>query len=174
MSTPPIQPLTQETLATLAPGAIIDYLEATHHHYIRETGPLLIEYTQKMLTAHGADFPEFEPLATLVQALVDDLTPHLYKEEQILFPAIRALSQGEQVNGCFGHIANPINAMEHEHREAQQLLQQIRQLTCDYRIPEQACYTWRSCYKTLQEFDADLQVHIQLENNILFPKALAD
>ncbi|CAM4389416.1 hypothetical protein SHDE107825_19115 [Shewanella denitrificans] len=50
---------------------------------------------------------------------------------------------------------------------------QIRQLTDGYRIPEQACYTWRNCYKTLAEFDADLQVHIQLENNILFPKALA-
>jgi regulator of cell morphogenesis and NO signaling len=123
MSSTQILPLNQEEVAALTPGDIIDYLESTHHQYIRDTGPLLIEYTQKMLRAHGNDCPEVKPLAALVQALVDDLTPHLYKEEQILFPAIRALSQGEQVNSCFGHIGNPINAMEHEHREAEQLLQ---------------------------------------------------
>jgi regulator of cell morphogenesis and NO signaling len=173
MSTSAVTALSHDELVALSPAALIDYLEATHHKYIRETAPLLIEYTQKMVRAHGEDCAEVKPLAALVQALVDDLTPHLYKEEQILFPAIKALSQGEHVNGCFGHIGNPINAMEHEHREADDLLQQIRTLTADYKVPDQACYTWRTCYQTLAEFDADLQAHIQLENQVLFPKALA-
>lgn len=151
---------------------LIDFIESTHHQYIRAKGPLLIEYSEKMVRAHGKEHDEIIPFAGLVRALIEDLMPHLMKEEKILFPAIRALSQGEQVNGCFGHISNPINAMQHEHEEAGAILEQLHQLTNDFTPPPHACTTWRVCYATLAEFEADLHRHIYLESNILFPKAL--
>ncbi|KPZ72342.1 Iron-sulfur cluster repair protein YtfE [Shewanella sp. P1-14-1] len=162
-----------EQLQALPIPALIDHLEATHHQYVRETAPLLVEYSQKMVQAHGEDYAEIKPLAMLIGALIADLMPHLMKEEQILFPAMRRLAAGEEVNGCFGHIGNPINAMEHEHDHAGSVLQQLRELTNNYQVPERACSTWQKCYQTLAEFDADLQVHIHTENELLFPKALA-
>lgn len=151
---------------------LIEYIETTHHQYVREKAPLLIEYSEKMVRAHGEHYAEIIPFAGWVRALIEELIPHLMKEEKVLFPAIRALSQGEQVEGCFGHIKNPINAMQHEHEEAGQILQKLHQLTNDFTPPEYACTTWRVCYATLVEFEADLHRHIHLENNILFPKAL--
>lgn len=152
---------------------LINYIESTHHDYVREKGPLLIEYSQKMVRAHGEHYEEIKPFAGWVRALVEDLMPHLMKEEQILFPAIRAMAEGEQVNGCFGHIGNPINAMEHEHDDANQIVDRLRALTNDFTPPDHACTTWRICYHTLREFVADLEQHIHIENNILFPKAIA-
>ncbi|MCE9851276.1 iron-sulfur cluster repair di-iron protein [Shewanella chilikensis] len=162
-----------DALAKLPLGELIDHIEATHHKYIRDTAPLLLEYAQKMVRAHGEHYEEIKPLAGWIRALMDDLLPHLQKEEQILFPAIRALSQGQEFNTCFGHIGNPIRAMEYEHDEAGQILAKLQQLTNHYQAPEHACTTWRVCYATLAEFEADLHRHIHLENNLLFPKALA-
>ncbi|WP_447077534.1 iron-sulfur cluster repair di-iron protein [Shewanella algae] len=162
-----------DALAKLPLDELIDHIEATHHKYIRDTAPLLLEYAQKMVRAHGEHYEEIKPLAGWIRALMDDLLPHLQKEEQILFPAIRALSQGQEFNACFGHIGNPIRAMEYEHDEAGQILAKLQQLTNHYQAPEHACTTWRVCYATLAEFEADLHRHIHLENNLLFPKALA-
>lgn len=153
-------------------GQLIDYIETTHHQYVRAKAPLLIEYSEKMVRAHGEHYAEIIPFAGWVRALIEELMPHLIKEEKILFPAIRALSQGQRSEGCFGHIGNPINAMQHEHEEAGQILQKLHELTNDFTPPEYACTTWRVCYATLAEFEADLHKHIHLENNILFPKAL--
>ncbi|QYJ94132.1 iron-sulfur cluster repair di-iron protein [Shewanella spartinae] len=163
----------EDSLNQLPLGQLIDYIEATHHDYVREKAPLLIEYSQKMVRAHGEHYDEIKPFAGWVRALIEDLMPHLMKEEQILFPAIRAMAAGEQVSGCFGHIGNPINAMEHEHDEASEIVERLRALTNDFTPPPHACTTWRICYATLKEFVADLQQHIHIENNILFPKTLA-
>ncbi|QDF73951.1 MULTISPECIES: iron-sulfur cluster repair di-iron protein [Shewanella] len=163
----------QQGLDQLPLSELLDYIEATHHSFVREKAPLLIEYSQKMVRAHGEHYDEIKPFAGWIRALIEDLMPHLMKEEQILFPAIRAMANGEQVNGCFGHIGNPINAMEHEHDQASEIIERLRTLTNDFTPPAHACTTWRICYATLEEFVADLHQHIHVENNILFPKALA-
>lgn len=53
------------------------------------------------------------------------------------------------------------------------MFEKLHELTNHFQPPEHACTTWRVCYATLAEFEADLKQHIHLENNILFPKALA-
>ena len=168
-------PAQQAQLSQLDQLSLIDllnHIEASHHKYIRDTAPLLQEYLQRMVVAHADDHQEILPLSHCVTELIAELMPHLIKEERILFPAIRSLCMGQKVNGCFGHIGNPIHVMEHEHDNAHQILLQLRSITRNYLVPEGACNTWRTCYKTLAEFDADLQMHIHIENNLLFPKAL--
>ncbi|MBR9729613.1 hemerythrin domain-containing protein [Shewanella intestini] len=151
---------------------LITHIEATHHDYIRQTAPQLLQMTDTLVEVHGDDVAEFQPLKMWVKALMEDLMPHLMKEEQILFPAIKAMETGEQMNNCFGHIGNPINMMMHEHNEAEQILKNIRKLTNNYQAPESACKTWKTCFATLAEFDADLQAHIDIENNYLFARAM--
>lgn len=163
----------QPGLEQLALPDLLNYIESTHHTFVRAKAPLLLEYSQKMVRAHGENHEEIKPLAGWIRALVDDLMPHLMKEEQILFPAILGLHNQVEMQNCFGHIGNPINAMQYEHDDALQIFEKISQLTNGFTPPAHACTTWRVCYASLAEFEADLKQHIDLENNILFPKALA-
>jgi regulator of cell morphogenesis and NO signaling len=100
------------------------------------------------------------------------------KEERVLFPYVRDLVEHahERCGGLvspFGTVQNPIRMMEREHREAGDELQLIRALTSGYTAPADGCTTYRVCMAELHEFERDLHRHIHLENNVLFPKAIA-
>jgi regulator of cell morphogenesis and NO signaling len=73
----------------------------------------------------------------------------------------------------FGTVENPIRTMEREHREAADSLRTIRALTHDYSAPDDGCATYRVCMAELEEFERDLHCHVHLENNVLFPRAIA-
>ncbi len=70
-----------------------------------------------------------------------------------------------------GSISNPIRQMEHEHDRAGQILAQMRQMTSDYSLPDDACPTFEALFEGLDALEKDLHEHIHLENNILFPNA---
>lgn len=72
----------------------------------------------------------------------------------------------------FGTVQNPISMMEDEHDAAGKIFRNIASLTNGYTPPEDACNTYRVTFSMLDEFEKDLHLHIHLENNILFPKAL--
>jgi regulator of cell morphogenesis and NO signaling len=110
--------------------------------------------------------------------LAQELGCHLLKEERILFPYIagaeRQLAQGGKApDSCFGSVQNPIRMMMFEHDNAGQVLRELRQLTHNYTAPQDACISYQTLYQALAGFEADLHQHIHLENNILFPRALA-
>jgi len=95
-----------------------------------------------------------------------------------VFPFIKAtvnVSKGGNGNLIEQQISitEPIRMMESDHEAAGDLLKQIRTITNDYTPPEHACNSYRFMYKKLEELENDLHQHIHLENNILFPKALA-
>jgi regulator of cell morphogenesis and NO signaling len=60
-----------------------------------------------------------------------------------------------------------------EHDSAGGALVQLRRLTGNYTPPEDACNTFRALYFELADMERDLHRHIHLENNILFPRAIA-
>jgi regulator of cell morphogenesis and NO signaling len=100
------------------------------------------------------------------------------KEERILFPCIAALenavSSGRpKPRPAFGTVSNPIRMMELEHDSAGAALKDIRALSSNYQPPEGACFSYRTLYTALMEFEADLHQHVHLENNFLFPRAIA-
>jgi regulator of cell morphogenesis and NO signaling len=87
----------------------------------------------------------------------------------VLFPAIRA--RGEDGRAA-GWIAAPIAKMEQEHDRAGELLAELRTLTGGYIVPAWGCGTVRALYRGLEKLEADMQIHVHLENNVLFPRAL--
>jgi len=102
----------------------------------------------------------------------------MLKEEQVLFPYMakmeHELGAGKELPlAFFGSVRNPIASMLAEHDAAGELLKRIRSLTRDYTLPEGACPTFRALFSTMQEFETDMHRHVHLENNILFPRALA-
>jgi regulator of cell morphogenesis and NO signaling len=62
--------------------------------------------------------------------------------------------------------------MMKEHDAAGELVRQIRTASNGYRVPEDACTTFRAAYQELEQFEKDLHLHVHLENNILFPRAV--
>ncbi len=68
--------------------------------------------------------------------------------------------------------SGPISVMEHEHDDAGQQLEVVKNLTNNMTPPENACNTWSALYAGINVFISDLMEHIHLENNILFPLAL--
>nr|HPI80180.1 hemerythrin domain-containing protein [Cyclobacteriaceae bacterium] len=61
---------------------------------------------------------------------------------------------------------------ESEHESVGKELDKIRKLSNNYALPEDACASYTLLYRMLDEFEDDLHLHIHLENNILFPKAV--
>jgi regulator of cell morphogenesis and NO signaling len=62
--------------------------------------------------------------------------------------------------------------MSGEHEFAGGVIDFINELTGHYAIPEDACKTYLVTMKLLNQFEDDLHIHVHLENNILYPKAL--
>jgi regulator of cell morphogenesis and NO signaling len=151
---------------------LCDHIEQTHHVYLRNALPRLAKLATKVQAAHGRDNPKLCELATTFGELFAELMPHMMKEEQVLFPAIRQLEESSQpMQFPFGTIQSPINMMEHEHDQAGAALRKLRELTHGYQIPEGACTTYRALLTGLAELETDLHEHIHKENNILFPRA---
>jgi regulator of cell morphogenesis and NO signaling len=158
---------------------LVKHIVETHHAYLKLDLPVLQSRLEKVVAVHGARDPEKLPrLANVFAALRSELEMHLHKEEAILFPFIVQYSRAELQNrpmprAPFGSIANPIAMMEREHAGAGDALQEIRRLTNDFERPSYACNTVRALYEGLKVLETDLHVHIHLENNILFPRAIA-
>jgi regulator of cell morphogenesis and NO signaling len=152
----------------LDPAALVDHIESTHHAYLHEELPLLDALAVKVAGVHGERHPELAEVARLVGALRAELEPHLAKEEQVLFPAIRRLTAGP-VSLPFGSIENPIRVMLREHEQAGELLAALRSASGGYAVPDDGCASYRSLYERLAGAEADTFRHIHLENNVLFP-----
>lgn len=155
------------------------HIIATHHEYLKLELPALGKRMEKVFSVHGPkELGLWQNLSDVYGALRSELELHLHKEEVILFPFIEEYGAAELAGQPvppvpFGSIANPINVMEREHTEAGDALARMRELTQNYQLPEYACTTVRALYEGLQALEADLHVHIHLENNILFPRAIA-
>jgi len=148
-----------------------------HHRYVRDSIPAIEAWLNKLADRHGARHPELPRVRDTFRQLADELTSHMAKEENILFPYIDALALAERGGGRaplspFGTIQNPVRVMEADHYLAGELLATLRTLTSAYDPPADGCTTYRLCYAELARFEADLHRHIHLENNVLFPRAM--
>lgn len=146
------------------------YIVHTHHEYLRRELPRLHEMAAKVVRVHGANHPSLLELFKVFAGLEAELTSHLLKEEQILFPEVIALSLGEARPQWLG---GPISQMIHEHDDAGVALARLRELSNEFVPPEDACNTYRALFAGLAELEADLHRHIHLENSVLFPGAQA-
>lgn len=156
---------------------LADYIVNTHHSYVRKNLPDIKNYAEKVKNVHGQLHPELIAVNELVSNIYSELTAHLAKEEKILFPYIKQLVAVKNNTASveaspFGTINRPVNMMEMEHESVGAMLDEIRQLTNNYALPEDACASYSLLYRMLPEMESDLHLHIHLENNILFPKAI--
>jgi regulator of cell morphogenesis and NO signaling len=156
---------------------LIDHIVGSHHAYVKRELPRLAVLAQKVVNRHGDTQAHLPAIQNALKELDGELTHHLAKEENILFPYIASLeaameSGGTLPDACFGSVANPIAMMMSEHEAAGAILAKIEQLSDGFTTPAGACPTYHALYDGLKEFQQDLRQHIHLENNILFPRAI--
>lgn len=144
---------------------LIQHILDRYHAPLQTEIPRLIELAGQVERVHADKFDCPVGLSNLLTDVKAAVESHLAKEEQILFPIIFA------GRGRTAHM--PVQVMMQEHEDHGQNLQRIRDLTHDFAVPESACDSWRELYRALKELEIDLMDHIHLENNILFPRALA-
>lgn len=153
------------------------YIENMHHSYVKRSVPDLRNYAAKVAKVHGDHHPELIEINKLTQEICDEMTEHMAKEESILFKYIKDLVQADKngthvPGGKSNLIETEIQTMEAEHDGVGRKLEKISELSNDYTLPADSCASYAFLFKSLQEFESDLHIHIHLENNILFPKAL--
>ncbi|HVT71716.1 MAG TPA: iron-sulfur cluster repair di-iron protein [Lacunisphaera sp.] len=149
-------------------GQLADHIVATHHAWLKAELPRLVEMSHRVATKHGWRDARLPEVAAAVSDLANEMSLHMQKEELVLFPLVRRIEAGAR-----GDISAPIAQMESEHESAGRLTARLRLLTDGFTPNAEACNTHRALLAGLADFEADLHQHVHKENNILFPRALA-
>jgi regulator of cell morphogenesis and NO signaling len=153
------------------------HIRERHHQYVRDSIPRVRALLAKIREKHGPKHREIGEIEKFFADLAREMTAHMQKEEQILFPYIDALERSANGSGSleppfFQTVRNPIHAMMQEHDSAGELVRQIRKASNEYKAPADACTSYQASYQELRQFEEDLHLHVHLENNILFPRAV--
>jgi regulator of cell morphogenesis and NO signaling len=154
--------LVEHPVACEATPSLIAHIVERYHEAHRRELPGLVALADKVERAHGSDPNAPHGLSEALAGIISELGAHMKKEEQVLFPAM--------VNGRTEAVAGPIAAMRHDHHEHEQALARIAAITHGFRLPSDACGSWRRLYAGTRKLVDDLDEHMHIENEILFPR----
>jgi regulator of cell morphogenesis and NO signaling len=168
-----IKDVESELLNRLTLSGLIDHIIETHHTFVVENLVSIPPYLEKLADVHGANHPELKKVEALFHDIVQELTDHLQKEEEILFPYIKKMEAGagDSIKG-YASFSELLDVLHSEHDAAGNGMRTINELTGGFVPPADGCNTYRVGLAKLKAFENDLHRHVHLENNILFPKAL--
>lgn len=157
--------------------SLANYIEENHHSYVESKTQEIKPYLDKICRVHGDRHPELFEINEQFNSAAGELATHMKKEELILFPYIRKMANANKENikpnmPPFGTVQNPVQMMMDEHTTEGERFRKIEALSNGYTPPQDACNTYNVTFALLKEFEQDLHLHIHLENNILFPKAI--
>ena len=147
-----------------------------YHRRARSFLVTLTRAVRALCGGHGEAAPELWQLRTVIGELAHELVPHMYREERYLFPYINAFDGGRMerdiVVPLFGTVEYPLQFVRHDHNHDVEAIKKIREVTKDFTPSVDSCPEFRTLYSTLRDFTSELQDHIDLENEILFPRAV--
>jgi regulator of cell morphogenesis and NO signaling len=158
---------------------LMEYIIHVHHAYLKTILPLLSVRIQELATKHQAKFGYLPELADIFRKLEMGTWPHLSQEEEITFPYIRQMEYAYNNKEAYAGLlvrtlSKPVEeVIKYNYSLMIKFLSRIREITSNYRPPENACATHKAVYALLREMDNNLSQHLYLENDILLPKAIA-
>ena len=157
---------------------LIDYILKIHHRGIRREGPGILELLEKVESVHGSRHPELHEVKELFAESLQELEQHLQKEENVLFPFLNELFTASEEGYAIrqmhcGTVQNPIRVMFMEHEGEGNRYHRITELTGNFQTPADGCASYRLLMEELKGFMTALYEHIHLENNLIFPRAVA-
>ncbi|AKL95599.1 iron-sulfur cluster repair di-iron protein [Clostridium aceticum] len=149
---------------------LIDFIVNKHHTFMREELPTTEKLLNKILRVHYVDHGDLlSKLHKLFNSLKVEIEGHLIKEEEILFPLIKAY-ENNPIEEMRKKVMQVMQETEDEHDNAGVVLKEMRKITEGYVTPASSCSSFVRTYEKLKAIESDLFHHIHLENNILFKR----
>lgn len=153
---------------------LADYIQKTHHRF---TDNILVTIRGKIedyLEEGLKNNDKIKQFKTPLGQLAQELGAHMKREELILFPTIKRIvaTRGKMENPGVKTVKNPVDKMIHEHDTQYQLIKEIRNILNDYSVGTETTDSYREIITLMKGLDLDLSLHLHLENNVLFPKAV--
>jgi len=167
----------QEFVEKLEVGELIDYIVERHHGFTRREIGRLRLLMERVCHKHVQQYPELYDLKLLFNALCDDITTHMRREEFHLFPYIKNVQRAHETNAYlpfpkFGTVSTPVRIMMADHDTVADFMDEMRGITDNFSPPRGACLNLMTLYAGFTALEKDLYKHVHLENNILFPAAI--
>jgi regulator of cell morphogenesis and NO signaling len=157
---------------------IIEYLKHSHFLFIKHKLPYIAKLVNSFKAEHEAYNAVERDLKMVFPLFVEDFIEHIYEEEDTLFRYIKALDRAAKGNFIPTKLFYVIEkhsvqkfAMEHEVHDDE--MAGIRRITKDYHVEANAPVHVKLIYNELKEFEKSLITHARIENEVLFPKAMA-
>lgn len=157
---------------------IIEYLKHSHFLFIKHKLPYIARLVESFKAQHDDYLQVERDLKMVFPLFVEDFIEHIYEEEDTLFHYILALEKASKGNFSPGKLfylmeKNSVQKFAMEHQAHDDEMEGIRKITRDYRLHEAAPLHVKVIYNELEAFEKSLITHARIENEILFPKAMA-
>ncbi len=164
-------------LAQLPTHLLLAYLDYNHRQFIKHRLPYFAELIQAAGTSHPDYKVVIEDLKMAFPLFREDFIRHVYKEEDELFAFVRQMLVFLEDPRRYGSMlkrlsTSSLHRMALHHAEDDDDMAGIRSLTKEYFLDPEAPLTLVLLYDGLQKFEKELAHHAQVENELLFPKAL--
>ena len=156
---------------------ITSHIVNVHHAYARHEMPRLAQTALMLARIYGSTYPELTRVEVLLRAMIREFSVHMLSEEQTIFPYIVQLEAAERESAPppqspSGTDESPLRNMMAEHDSAVEMLRELRYLTNEFTPPVEGDQHLERFYSALDAFEADMQDHIEIEDNVLFPRAI--
>jgi regulator of cell morphogenesis and NO signaling len=157
---------------------IIEYLKHSHFLFIKHKLPYMAGLVNSFHTEHEAYASIERDLKVVFPLFVEDFIHHIYEEEDTLFTYIKALQRAEKgtyntTRLFYSLEKNALHTFAEEHEAHDDEMRGIRAITHDYYTDAATPLLVKVIYSELKGFERSLKVHARIENEILFPKAMA-
>lgn len=153
--------------------ALATYILRTHHKFTEKKLVFIKNTLDRLVWSCGETDRNVILLREMFEELSVYLRVHMKHEEFIVFPNILKMVRTSRANASFWQtVQDPISSMMHDHIFEVDTLKRLADLTNNYTPPQRSDYALDLTYKAMKELEEDLKMHMHLENNILFPRAL--
>ena len=157
---------------------IIEYLKHSHFLFVKHKLPYIARLVDVFKANHDDYYTVERDLKMVFPLFVEDFVQHIYLEEDTLFSFIQMLeraSRGQYLPSKLYYMMEKSSvqkfAMEHEVHDDE--MEGIRKITNNYILGANTPLHVKVLYNELKAFEQSLITHARIENEILFPKAMA-
>lgn len=157
---------------------IIEYLKHSHFLFIKHKLPYIARLVESFKVSQGEYSTIQRDLKLVFPLFVEDFIEHIYEEEDTLFHFILALEKASRTGYAPGKMyylleKNSVQKFAMEHEAHDDEMEGIRKITRNYVLAPNAPLHVKVVYNELKAFEKSLITHARIENEILFPKAMA-
>ena len=165
-------PCTGTDWAAASTPELVAHIVGRHHAFARRALDRLEDLLASAVRDQGSLPSPLGPVTVFFRELQQDLLAHFGMEEHNLFPAILAVAEGGPVPIALSTPRELLLTIEAEHRAVADLFLNIRMVTADYEVPPEAAESLGRLYQAFRELEDDLRRHLDLENQLLYPRLL--